>query len=473
MLRNTGSPNVWWYYAIAAVAIILPQAYFWSHITDDAFITYRYVDRWVAGYGLTFNPGERVEGFSSPLWVIVLGGAKSIGINVLDASRVFGLFATLITSFVLVRHLDLKTGSATSTGVALAIVLATPGLHYFASAGMETPLAMMLLIIAVHAWERDSIRISALAMGLAAITRPEITFHLLLWLLVVLTSKRKQKAQAALIGLLPLTGWLIFRSVYFDAWLPNTALAKAGGLNLRSISTLTPYLLTALGPLGVILIWRALRRDVVQLHDSTALCGLYIVATALFVLYAPLDWMAFGRFFMPALPLLALLVGYVFRADLFSIKMHPMVLALSFALLTLLAWSRPLKQYVLNEEMTMLMRSFDQRAVGEYLRDSLKAGGTIATGRLGAVSYTAADLIFWDFMGLTDKEVAQYKANGGLGASPIIARKPDHMLHVAVPQSWSYENDSALMQFMRRDYRFVRDFRQGNFGSFHLWTRKQ
>ena len=35
---------------------------------DDAYITYRYAQNLVAGFGFVFNPqGEVVEGFSSPL----------------------------------------------------------------------------------------------------------------------------------------------------------------------------------------------------------------------------------------------------------------------------------------------------------------------------------------------------------------------------------------------------------------------
>ena len=40
----------------------------WS-LTDDAFISFRYVRNLLEGHGLVFNPGERVEGYSNFLWV--------------------------------------------------------------------------------------------------------------------------------------------------------------------------------------------------------------------------------------------------------------------------------------------------------------------------------------------------------------------------------------------------------------------
>ncbi len=48
---------------------------------DDAYITYRFAARFVAGEGLTYNPGGPwVEGFSSPVWLLALSAiAKLFG----------------------------------------------------------------------------------------------------------------------------------------------------------------------------------------------------------------------------------------------------------------------------------------------------------------------------------------------------------------------------------------------------------
>ena len=38
---------------------------------DDAFISFRYAENLANGQGLVFNPGERVEGYSNPLWTVL------------------------------------------------------------------------------------------------------------------------------------------------------------------------------------------------------------------------------------------------------------------------------------------------------------------------------------------------------------------------------------------------------------------
>ena len=38
----------------------------------DSYITFRVVDNAAAGLGLTWNPAERVQGYTHPLWLLVL-----------------------------------------------------------------------------------------------------------------------------------------------------------------------------------------------------------------------------------------------------------------------------------------------------------------------------------------------------------------------------------------------------------------
>jgi len=48
---------------------------------DDAFISYRYAKHLVEGQGLVFNPGERVEGITNPLFTLLLAGMMAAGLE--------------------------------------------------------------------------------------------------------------------------------------------------------------------------------------------------------------------------------------------------------------------------------------------------------------------------------------------------------------------------------------------------------
>ncbi len=47
-------------------------------LTDDAFISFRYARNLLEGYGLVFNPGEYVEGYSNFLWVLELAAIRRV-----------------------------------------------------------------------------------------------------------------------------------------------------------------------------------------------------------------------------------------------------------------------------------------------------------------------------------------------------------------------------------------------------------
>jgi arabinofuranosyltransferase len=48
---------------------------------DDAFISYRYASNLVHGYGLVYNPGEPVEGYTNFLWTLMSAAAIQLGWN--------------------------------------------------------------------------------------------------------------------------------------------------------------------------------------------------------------------------------------------------------------------------------------------------------------------------------------------------------------------------------------------------------
>src|SRR5262245_6018851 len=53
------------------VALVVRTAW----VSDDSFITMRTVDNWVHGHGLTWNPVERVQAYTHPLFLFVVAAA--------------------------------------------------------------------------------------------------------------------------------------------------------------------------------------------------------------------------------------------------------------------------------------------------------------------------------------------------------------------------------------------------------------
>src|SRR5690606_2465390 len=66
-----------WSIGVAALVLVVAGACFYFNarrylpfMADDAFISLRYSERFLQGKGLTWNDGERVEGYSNITWVL-------------------------------------------------------------------------------------------------------------------------------------------------------------------------------------------------------------------------------------------------------------------------------------------------------------------------------------------------------------------------------------------------------------------
>lgn len=64
-----------WSLLLAASGAFLLEAWEPTPQLDDAFIPFRYARNLAEGYGLVYNPGEFVEGFTNLLWTLLVAAA--------------------------------------------------------------------------------------------------------------------------------------------------------------------------------------------------------------------------------------------------------------------------------------------------------------------------------------------------------------------------------------------------------------
>jgi len=478
----------------AIIAVLAVQVYLWPHVTDDAYISFRYAWNLAQGNGLVFNPGERVEGFSNPLWTLLLAGLHAAtAIEIPDLARACGILSSVALLFLAFRFVR-RSGGLFAANLVLLLIILNPGFHVFASAGLEGPLLSLLLVAGLILSQTTSplFRLTAAClMGLAGITRPEGPAYAGLWFLATrepgsLRDLFKQERIRFAVLLFPILAWQVFRVSYFGAWLPNTAVAKVPGVFGEFITFpdyIAPWLVASGGPL-LLLLWLVLppREYHIRAIERT---GLAIVGgNLIFIAYAQGDWMLFGRFIAPIWPVLsvplALWLASVVRelGQIMNIRFRP-VLAIApsagIILCAFLAWQSSVGAYLANEGMAMLMRGTDQLAVGEWISREIAPTASIATGRLGGISYGARRHVVWDWFGLTDAGEAEHIRRGRpgeIGDDPVFSRKPDVIAAIEAPADWSYTRTSSLMDFLKENYIFVIAFPQGRYGSIDLWVRR-
>ena len=194
---------------------------------DDAYITYRYADNLVNGQGLVYNPGQRVFGSSTPLYVAWLAGLRAVARSVptpeLAVRANFIFYAlTVVGVYLLLAALG---GSSTLSALLAGLLGLNPELLRASLGGMETFLFTSLLVWSLWAIMSRRFRLGAWLAGLSVLARPEGILVVVVVLLSLLTSGQ---ARRGLVGLLlPGAIWIVFATAYFGTPIYHSILAKS------------------------------------------------------------------------------------------------------------------------------------------------------------------------------------------------------------------------------------------------------
>jgi arabinofuranosyltransferase len=205
-------------------------------VTEDSFITFRYVANTLAGHGAVFNVGEFTQGYTHPLWFALLLVGGSFLPDLILLSFGLGLFLTVATQLSMARSLTLIGGNPLLGVLAAAlfalVCVSSNSWLSFQTGGLENALSHLLLVILIgeiflHELERP-FAISVLG-SLLVLNRPDFAFTILPFAVALLPRLRESRSRRAIaLGALPLAIWIVFAFFYYGDIAPNTARAKVG-----------------------------------------------------------------------------------------------------------------------------------------------------------------------------------------------------------------------------------------------------
>ncbi|MGQ9648960.1 MAG: hypothetical protein ACUVXJ_02505 [Phycisphaerae bacterium] len=223
-------------------------------VSDDAFITFRHVANFLAGHGPVFNPGERVQGFSHPLWFFLLAAGGRL-FDVYGVAVALGLLLTVAMFGTQAWLLRNERHGVLRLQFMVLMLLSSKTFVEFQTSGLETSLTNALAsslwaLLAARglAAKQPPLTAAAWLCGLLVLTRPDLvvlTAPVALYLLACLLKKRPKLAPPAnqenkensaggpsrrwlgpAFALLVVVGWYGFATIYYGTPLPNTAYAK-------------------------------------------------------------------------------------------------------------------------------------------------------------------------------------------------------------------------------------------------------
>jgi hypothetical protein len=440
-----------WDLALLLLLVLLLAVRFWNHTADDAFISFRYARNLVAGQGLVFNPGERVEGYTNFLWVILSAGAIAAGVNPVLFARLASIAAGLVMVACVHRAaLRLTRSRVLAVGGGLLLVLSPP-VAVWTTGGLETLLFACLVtwatwLVAEGADEGRLPVASALLLGAATLTRPEgflVAASLagvtcLPALRPAYTTRRRVVWAAVFLAVF--VPFFVWRTMYYGDLLPNTFHAKigSGGLQIvRGIRYLRDFVVDC-GcwiPLALAGLCLGLRRK-----PMAVLAGVALPYLA-YIVYVGGDALPMYRFFVPILGILA--VAAIAAAGAAAARLparaarHAAPIAAAILAAAALIDMRAAftgRAFAFVEQDRREVRLWQE--IGLWFRRHAAPGESIALIPAGAIPYYSG-LVTIDMLGLNDRTIARAPAPA-IGSGPagherhdagyVLSRDPTYIL---------------------------------------------
>lgn len=433
-----GLGRQWLAAALPGGVLLVSVGRFVGATIDDAYITARYAANLVAGHGPVFNVGERVEGYSNPLWLAVMAAGEATGVGAISAAKVAGVAAAV--ALLVFLHRTWRAAGLTAWTVAVLLLLVVqPPLVVWSVAGLETvAYALSVVAAVVLAARRDGRGWPAgMLAGAALMLRPEgAAIAVLVGATVLICSGWRRAWLAAVAGAAVAGPYIVFRLWFFGELLPNTYMAKAGGAD--EVNDGLSYLVGSMAnPAAAALVALAIIGGVVRRRNPTVAASLVALGTTVvFVLWAGGDWMPAGRFAVPVLTLAAVpaawgvdwLVGVLPERRIVAVAVATATAAAAAGGLWAVDQTHAAVHWYLSDGLDSRL------ALGADLREDAAAGAVVAYGDMGALPYTAGPGVsFVDTNGLVSRQVGELLHVGRKHHVDdlVLANQPDAIILLA------------------------------------------
>jgi len=466
-----------WFAIVAVVAVLgigLRTARSLDYnVPDDAVTSMQYAKNLALGNGLVFNLGERVDGYTNFLWVIVMtplyACSRLLGVPFVPVVVHVGILLAVTCvglTYVIARTL---WGRHPAVAVALVACVADRAFTTWAVLGLEVHLvaAFMLLALVIA---RSELPRRGLYLGLALLgahlTRPDAALfgaclvgsELVAALLdgkrgdtVRCRSGLRSLAIAVVAWLVPYAAYFAWHYAYYGAPFPNTYYAKLGGsvdawarglIYLREFFDRRAWV-PAFGLVAFIGVGDRTVRTLVA----------YVTLHLVYVAYVGGDFMGGHRFLVPEVPMMALLVAAAV-ARLWELSNHAAttrllrelslsrdhVAGFGVALVVgglLLLYARGRERYALDTDADSWRNDHSrQQRLLTWLRDVKPANATFATGLIGHTGFYGEVRVI-DTFGIIDPVVARRElktlGRGHAGhekaatVDEVLAKKPTYV----------------------------------------------
>jgi len=234
--------------ALATAGAVLATAW----ISDDAFVTFRTVENFVAGEGLRWNVADRCQTATHPLWVLLLAAARVATGELYFTTIALGVLLSALAILLVARTAPTRTAAIVFAGLG---ALGSKSFVEFGTCGLENPLVYLLVALFAQQWfcrEAGAVRLRHLGTlgALLVLARQDLVLLVLPCLVAAVRGAPWRVALRALLpGALLALAWYLFALVYYGTVIPTPGYGKlvAADVPARALFTQGRHYLADLG----------------------------------------------------------------------------------------------------------------------------------------------------------------------------------------------------------------------------------
>jgi len=419
-------------------AAVAARIAFWvisNRMFEDGLTTVTHARNVPLGLGLVHHLGEgHVHGFTSALGVLVpLAGElihEGSGIFAVRIASLVAVCVALLYACLICRDIGLV---AFPTAFVLAYLSFDQNMIFYGMAGMETQMAVAIILGGVYHVRRNDLVASGIWLGLAPLARPEFVLWVAPALLYLALRNFKGAVRAGAIAAAIVVPWLVFTILYYGSPIPNTILAKSATNPIPAILTagsplpwmqwlvhqFTGHLALLLGylepfrevwnaaaaPVPIVVLWGVVIAMVwlivAGLLALRRIPGFWpvILFLALFFAYRVyfLGVVFYSDWYMPPFLALVVIVAAIGMQGLsaFALQLHrglAVILSLAFAIHMPFSFMVEARVQAIEDQV--------RTNAGQYLKATVKPGESVVSESAGYIGFYG-DVKLYDYPGLT------------------------------------------------------------------------
>lgn len=474
------------------------QRYF--SLLDDAMISMRYADNYAAGEGPYFNSGssEKVEGFTNPLWMVIMTGVHLLPVAKQYTSLFIQLLAALLMSINLYFTAKLADALSNSNKYAIILSIVLTGfylpLNVWSLGGMEVaaivPIVtatMYYLFLSVR--EQKIRKIILLLPAIGTLLRPDFLLIFITVYFIATTyinTKNKSFERLFMILLFAVIFLLLsFNLYYYDDILPNTYYLKMTGYpvflritrGLSSIISMLPLLF-----LAIIIILLKNGRQLIKNNSFLVIVPLVLLLYNIYIGGDAWDWWnGANRFISPIVPILFVFTVTAFFSSFPNAQekflknkyVNAVIFVLVILFLNMFGSFESLQEFALLKAPVLMKENRDNTIIAMEADKILLKDAHVAVATAGVIPYYL-DRYIIDILGKNDKTIAKINGRVGKGFAKYHSFIPGHnkwdysysigyLEPDAVLQLWEHHEEA--LPYLSKKYKLV------NAGHFYFFIK--